>query len=142
MKCLFLLKYAICFLLLFLSVYDIRYKKIPVILPAGFGILNLVYHFLYHPPFWNFLFCSISVFLLFWLVGRLTKGQIGSGDAVVFFMTATELGFMKSIWLIYVSFLLAFFAAVFFFFVKKKGKKYEMPFVPFISLAYLILEVF
>ena len=142
MKILLFLKIMLVVLLLLLSVSDIRYKKIPAFIPVGDSILNLAVHFWLEKDFLEYFLCGAGIFLFFWLAGRVTKGQIGSGDALVFLMIGTELGVMKSIGLIYLSFFLAFLAAVFFFFFKKKGKRYEIPFVPLISLAYVILESF
>ena len=139
MKILFLLKVVLLLLLLILSVCDIKQKKIPAFIPVGDSILNLTVRFCLEKAFWEYFLCGTGIFLFFWLVGRVTKGQIGSGDALVFLMIGTEFGVMKSIGLVYLSFFLAFLAAVFFFFIKKKGKRYEIPFVPFISLAYLLL---
>ena len=136
------LKGLLFIFLAFLSVWDIRYKKIPVLFPFFCGVLFLLLRVFCKMEFWEFLFVAGTCFFFFLLAGKITRGQIGSGDAFVFWMTGAELGFIKSLWLIYLSFFFAFLAAVFFFFVKKRGRRYEIPFVPFIFLAYTVLLLF
>lgn len=133
------MKSLVLVLLLILSVCDIKYRKIPVAVPIGTSIFMIAIRLICKKEIWSFLLSGGCLCVFFLLVNKITKGQIGSGDAFVFLMAGTELGVMKSIGLIYLSFLFAFFAAVFFFFIKKKGKYYEIPFVPFIALSYLVL---
>ncbi|MBR1742158.1 MAG: hypothetical protein IJ733_09900 [Lachnospiraceae bacterium] len=136
---LIVLKGMILVALFILSIWDIRYKKIPVVFPLICSMICLLIRIFCKMDFFEFLFTAGACFLFFLLAGKASRGQIGSGDAFVFLMTGMELGFIKSLWLIYLSFFFAFFAAAFFFFIRKKGKRYEIPFVPFISLAYAVL---
>jgi len=82
---------------------------------------------------------SFGIGGFFYLISVLTKEQIGKGDAFVFCMTGAGLGILGNLLLIYITFFLAFLAAVFLWGVKRVGKKYSMPLMPFVLCAYIIV---
>ena len=82
---------------------------------------------------------SFGIGAVFYLISVITKGQIGKGDALIFCMTGAGIGLVDNILIIYLTFFLAFLAAVFLWLVKKVGRKYTMPLVPFILCAYMIV---
>lgn len=81
---------------------------------------------------------SIGIGLLFYLLSVVTGGQIGKGDALLFCMTGAGVGLWENFILIYLTFLLAFLAAMFLFVVKRVSRKKTIPLAPFLLLAYLI----
>lgn len=85
------------------------------------------------------LIASFGIGGFFYLISVLTKEQIGKGDAFVFCMTGAGLGIIENLLLIYITFLLAFFAAIFLWGIKKVGKKYSMPLMPFVLCAYIVV---
>jgi leader peptidase (prepilin peptidase)/N-methyltransferase len=72
----------------------------------------------------------------------LVSGQVlGVGDGVVFVITGIFMGFWGNVELFLVSLWLAGILALFLLIVKKKGRKYQIPFVPFILGAYVLMLV-
>ena len=126
-------------LLFVLSIIDIRKQAIPIILPIFGTVLCSLFHLFLGQTVWKPFLQGMAYLLFFLLISKLTNGQIGSGDAFVFGMTGVELGAWQNLWMIYLSFLLAFLGGVLFLLIQKKGKKEPMPFIPYIFLAYFLL---
>lgn len=124
--------------LFFLSVTDVRKRQVYLGIPAVGIVLLLLVHALSGKVL-DFVLSAFGFLFFFLIISKLTHGQLGEGDAFVFGLTGAETGFLKNLWVVYLTFLLAFFAAVFFLLVRKKGKGYEIPLIPFIFLANLIL---
>lgn len=74
---------------------------------------------------------------LFALLSFMSKGAIGMGDVLLYSFIICFVGMEKAFYIIFISVMFAFFAALFLVIVKKKGKKYEIPLVPFIFVAYV-----
>lgn len=85
------------------------------------------------------LIASFGIGGFFYLISVLTKEQIGKGDAFIFCMTGAGLGMIENLLLIYITFLLAFFVAIFLWGIKRVGKKYSMPLMPFVLCAYMVV---
>ncbi len=79
---------------------------------------------------------ALIVCLLFVVVGFISGGQIGLGDAFLFAVTGLGLGIMANIFIIMLSFILAFCMAIFLVVIKHKSHNYSMPFAPFILSAF------
>ena len=75
---------------------------------------------------------------LFFL-SKLTKGSIGEGDGILVFISGLFLD-VQEIWQVICAavFTSAIFA-MFLFFIAKKQIQYEMPFVPFLLVGYVLL---
>lgn len=121
------------------AVEDIREKK--VWLPIVLFEIPVLFICNYWMGKWNLCYFVASVGLgaLFYLISVVTKGEIGKGDAFVFCMTGAGIGLMDNLLVIYITFLLAFIAGIVLWFIKRVGKKYRMPLVPFILCAYLLV---
>lgn len=68
----------------------------------------------------------------------LTKGSIGAGDGAVSILCGVYLGFEKNLELFLTAMYLAGIAALVLLVIKKRGRKYRMPFVPFLLGAYVL----
>jgi prepilin signal peptidase PulO-like enzyme (type II secretory pathway) len=135
-------KFMYCFLLIGLiveTIEDIKEKKIylavvfvelPVIFGVRFWLGNA------GAAMW---IASLGIGAFFYLLSVLTKEQIGKGDAFVLCMTGAGIGLTNNLLLIYITFLLAFFAAVFLRAIKRVHKKYSIPLTPFILCSYLLV---
>ena len=66
-----------------------------------------------------------------------SKGAIGMGDALLYSCIVCFVGIEKAFYIIFMSVMFAFFAALYLVIVKRKEKKYEIPLVPFIFMAYV-----
>ena len=83
------------------------------------------------------LFLALLPGLLVFFLSKITRGSIGEGDAILIFLTGWFLSAGK-VWqmLCYGVFFSAL-CALFLFFIAKKGRHYEMPFVPFLLAGYV-----
>lgn len=119
------------------SLIDLRYKKISipiVLIYLGMGVL------------WRIAFCkadflsillgmALGVFLI--LVSKLCKGAIGMGDGILLIVTGCMLGIQKNFELFFGGLLGAALVSLFLIVIKKVKKNYEIPFIPFLFLAYV-----
>ena len=112
-----------------------------VLLMVGLGVS--AFQDLRWKKVWLPLLWGITAILLLrnFHVGRngMSGGQIGVGEAFVFGMTASGLGWKGNCLLVYVTFLLAFVVALPLAVLRKRGRKYEMPLSPFAFLAFLLV---
>lgn len=83
------------------------------------------------------LLCSgAAVGLFLWGVSKVTKGGIGEGDALVYAVTGIALGFWGNLELLVLSLFMASAVSLWLLAVKKRGRKYKIPFIPFTAAAY------
>ena len=84
---------------------------------------------------------SVGCFAFFFIISVVTGGQLGKGDAVLFGMTGAGMGLYSNLFLIYLTFLIAFIAAVFQVLVRRADRKKQTPLAPMVCVAFVILEV-
>lgn len=84
---------------------------------------------------------SMGCFALFYVISVVTGGQLGKGDAVLFGMTGAGIGLANNLLLIYLTFLIAFIAAVFQVVVRRADRKKQMPLAPMALGAFVVIEV-
>lgn len=72
-------------------------------------------------------FCILSVF---------SKGALGMGDGCLAVVCGICLGFYQTLALFFYGFLLTGLVGLFFLIGKKKSRKFQMPLVPFLYVAY------
>ncbi len=134
----------ICYLLV-LSIYDIRTRKIPV-LWLGIGgvaaLVNFVCLCLYLPllELWPEVIKSWGPGILMLAVGKLS-GKIGSGDGSVLLVTGSILGSVKITKVFAGSLLLAAVTAAALLMLRKVRKNDKIPFMPFLTVSVILLEV-
>lgn len=80
---------------------------------------------------------GIGIGSLLACISILSKGAVGMGDACLYSIIICFIGIQKGIFVIFLSIVFAFLAALFLVIVKRKKKDYEMPLVPFVMAAYL-----
>ena len=78
---------------------------------------------------------GIGVVLL--LIAWTGRECIGAGDGVMLVASGTFLGFWGNLRLLIAALFLAAVAALFLLVIKRKGRNYRMPFLPFLLVAYL-----
>ena len=118
------------------SVFDIKSRKIPLILITIFSILEIIISLFFLENFY-FLFGLIPGLIMI-IISYITNNSFGYADAFLIF----SLGFTLSFYEVFHILLLGlFFASIIgcLFLLKKKSKKYKLPFSPFLLLAWLVL---
>lgn len=134
-------EWALCAVLGIGSIQDIRKKRVglPVILAGAAAALIIRYQ----EPAGS---TGIEEYLLGLVPGAVlaalaavSKQAVGLGDALMVAVMGLYTG-MKQVWAeLMAACLLAFAAALILLIIFKKGKKYELPFLPFLLAAHLIM---
>lgn len=77
-----------------------------------------------------------GLFLL--AASKITRGQIGSGDGIVFLITGISLGMERNFLLLLGSLFIAFLYSLILLLIKKTRWKDAIPFLPFVFAAYVL----
>lgn len=133
---------AKCILLGILAVLsreDIRTKELPVFYLVLSGILGGAIYIWSHPfSGWNLLGgIAVGGFLL--LCSLISRESIGKGDGYLFCITGTFLGFQENLVLLIFSLLMCAAGAIIFLIVKRCRRGDQIPFVPFVLAADVLL---
>ena len=121
------------------SVIDIREKSLPVWLPVVGGVAGGAVSIATGSlePLQSVAGIGLGLALLFFSL--LSKGGIGPGDAMVFAAAGAAIGIWRVLFLMWISFMAAGLAGLVILVILKKGRHYEIPFVPFLALAYGVM---
>lgn len=118
-----------------MGVIDFIKKKIPI-------IPGVILFFLFSVvQFWNgdgdfmWLLGVIPAFVLF-LVSRCSRGAIGEGDACVYIVIGVVLGLCKTVDVLLISLFLCAIVAAVLLMMRRVSRHYELPFIPFVAIAY------
>lgn len=135
--------YIILFIYLFLmSIYDIRKKEIQieisvvtiVVLAAG-----QICRIACGEQIWYLAFTGVIEGGLLIGLSKITKGQVGIGDGIVFITSGVMFGFFENGILLFLSLVFAAVAGVFLLLLRRVGRKDMIPFVPFIFVGYGVM---
>ena len=121
--------------LLIMAYIDFRRKAIPM-LPGAICLLVISVALLIFGTGPLSLAMGILVGAVLYGISRLSRGGVGEGDALIYAVTGTVLGFYGNLELLLISLTLAALVGLFLLVVKKVGRKHKMPFVPFTFVAY------
>lgn len=88
---------------------------------------------------WGIILLGLVPGMFLFAVSFLTSGGIGRGDAYLYLSVGSILGFWGSLMVLFVSLVLASFYGGYLLKIKKKGRKYKIPFAPFTAGGYAIL---
>lgn len=80
---------------------------------------------------------GVGVGVVLLLFAWITGGSVGEGDGMMIMICGIYLGFWKIISLFMTALVMAGSTALFMIVVRKKGRNYRLPFVPFMLAAYL-----
>ena len=121
------------------SVWDIRTKEIPLWISLGFGCCSFLYSICYERGWSSFVFAILPGVLCLFL-GFCTRQAIGYGDGILLCSLAMlySLEDLMQVLLIAVSF--AGIMGGILLIVFHKNGKYEIPFVPFLFLGWLVSQ--
>lgn len=119
------------------SVEDLKYRQIRVkwiVFFAAVGILCRVC--LWKQPVLELFTAIVPGFLLL-LLAFFARGGIGEGDGLLLMAFGIFLGAACTLRIFLYAAVLSAGCALFLYLVKKKSRKYEMPFVPFLFLSFV-----
>ena len=130
---------VITIFLILSTLLDLRKKEVNISLCVGVALLGLIYEiFISKAELLSVILGIIpGIFLI--LTSMATNEEIGKGDAAILCTIGIYLGLKKSILvLIYALFMTVIIGGILLL-IRKKNKKYKIPFVPFILFSYIAL---
>ena len=118
---------------------DYRTKHIKLMELIIFAVIGICFDIVYTKYALASILGGVGVGVAMYIFSIISKEKIGKGDALLVMVTGLYLGFMNTVVLVWLSSVLA--ALVGLVLIRKYDDKVdkEMPFVPFILLAYLIM---
>lgn len=120
-----------------LSVGDIYFRKIPVYILIACNLAAMGYQiYIGREDVWLIL-GGIGVGILFFLISRVTREEIGYGDSWIILILGIYLGMWRLLEVLSTAFLLLSLTAVVCLSVKRMSRKYKLPFIPFLAAGYL-----
>lgn len=123
-------------LLVIFGIEDVRKKSLSLpMLVAAFGFALLFRLFLFGE--WKVGVAGVGSGILVWLIGKISQGQIGQGDGFLLMITGIMLGFWKNMELFLAALFFCAFYSAGILILRKKGRGYRIPFVPFLAGAQL-----
>lgn len=124
------------------SCQDILHRKILIRWLVYFAIVGILcWMIIIKEPVTMLILGIIPGFVLL-IFSVLSHGSIGIGDGILLMALGIYLGVVSTVRIIVYAVFLSAFYALFLYFGKKKGRDYEMPFVPFLLVAFLVDTVF
>ena len=120
---------------------DIKYKRIPVWLMAGFGAVAVVLRVVgLQQQSGMELLSGVAAGVFLIVVSAVTGGQIGMGDGLVFMVLGVLLG-ADNVMLMIIALILCAVVAGVLFVAKRVKRKDRLPFVPFVLCSYVLQQL-
>lgn len=129
---------CILFLLILCSITDIKERKIYAEVCIIFMLIGVILEFIIRQR--NLLDICLGILpgIFIYMVFIVTREGIGKGDAMVFITTGVFMGIINSIFLLIFSLILVGITAFIIIILKKGNKKTKIPFVPFVTISFII----
>lgn len=130
-----------CGILCFEAIVDIKRKKVHwagALLLALMGIVILI---LRHDFSLISICMSESVGIFLYVISVLTEEKLGRGDAIYVIALGTILDFREMMMVCMISFFLSALIGIGLLMMKKAGRKTTMPYLPFLTGAYMMVTI-
>ncbi len=135
--------YVVLFVyLLVMSVYDIRKGEIQLTISLLAALVLLMRQLSLVPGGGIGLsaaFPGVLVGVVLIVVSILTRGEIGIGDGIVFMVSGLVFGIYENGVLLFLSLVFTAFVSAILMVAKHVGRKYTLPFVPFVFIGYGVM---
>ena len=115
---------------------DIRKKQISLVITGIYALAGIIWSLSHGRELWQILF-SMGIGLFFLAISMITKGAFGVGDGLLLLALGTVLDGQELLMTACIGLFASAILAAVFLVVRKKGRKEEIPFVPFLLLGYL-----
>lgn len=125
--------------LLIQSVWDVRTKEIPLWISLGLGGSSFLYSICCQRD-WSSFFYALLPGVLCLFLGLCTRQAVGYGDGILLCALAMLYTLEELIELILVAVFFAGIIGLILLIIFHKNKRYEIPFVPFLFLAWMIIQ--
>ena len=122
------------------SIQDIQKKKLSSLLCIPFGILGILY--ISFSDKWDFpILLSLIPGAFFILLSFISRGQVGLGDGIALIILGLFLNIEGIICTTVTALLASSLFAFLMLLIKKKGRRYSFPFIPFLLFGDIIYEL-
>ena len=118
---------------------DIRTREIRVIELVVFAIIGIILNLVNHTNSLISVMGGVAVGVCILIISILSHEKVGRGDACIIMVTGIYLGFLNTLLLMWVSFVLAAIGGMLVLSKSDKTMEKELPFVPFLLAGYLLL---
>ncbi len=138
--------FILVYILYYAAIIDIRTKEIPnflIIIMFANKLLQLpFYMFTNRQLFFSMIITLVIVFLILFIIHFISKGALGMGDVKLLSALSLYIGGYGIYSVIFAALITSLIAAIFLITVKKRDRKYEIPFVPSIFVGYIAFLLF
>ncbi len=124
------------------SIYDVKDREIPLFISAAAACLLFairLYFVCRSEMAIQTAFLGVAIGIALLIISVLSKGEIGAGDGILFIVSGFVFGFYENGVLLFVSLAFAAIAGGVLIVVKRVGRKYELPFAPFVFAGYGVI---
>lgn len=122
------------------AITDLKSKTIPIWWTVVFGISAMIYQIFWKKQKLEAILFSMIIGVTLLVAAKISNQRIGYGDGIIFLILGLWIGFWDGISLLFFSLILSSIISVYFIIVRRKGRDYRIPFIPFVTAAYIILE--
>lgn len=136
-----IMKIMIGIMLLICAFEDLLYKKISIWIVAAGGVVTGIFILIMELPLlWDHL-GGVLVGAIVIMISKATGGKVGMGDGLLLCVTGLGLGLWGNIELFAYALLAAAIVSIILLILRLANKKKSIPFVPFILISYVLLQV-
>ena len=122
------------------AITDLKSKTIPIWWTVVFGISAMIYQIFWKKQKLEAILFSMIIGVTLLVAAKISNQRIGYGDGIIFLILGLWIGFWDGISLLFFSLILSSIISVYLIIVSRKGRDYRIPFNPFVTAAYIILE--
>lgn len=126
--------------LTFCSITDIHSKRINILISGIYLLIGIFFNMYFIKNDLIILFMNLSTGLLLALIAKITKGAIGYGDSLIFFVISFYIPSFSTLYILFFSLVTASLFSILLL-LKKYSKKYRIPFAPFIQIGFFIFLI-
>ena len=122
------------------TITDLKSKTIPIWWTVVFGISAMIYQIFWKKQKLEAILFSMIIGVTLLVAAKISNQRIGYGDGIIFLILGLWIGFWDGISLLFFSLILSSIISVYLIIVRRKGRDYRIPFIPFVTAGYIILE--
>lgn len=121
------------------SLEDVKHRQLTIIYILMFGIGGVILHLFVPACSIYSILCGMLLGVFMILISAVTRGSVGMGDGILLVVTGVYLGGYANLVLLLIGLLLSALWSLGLLAFKKKKKKDEIAFVPFLLLSYFVM---
>ena len=119
------------------GILDWKSKELPVWLLVLYSGVSVSLTLLCREESWESVAAGLGLGAVFFLISKVTKEAVGYGDSWLILLLGARLGIEKVLWLLFVASLGGVFVSLLYLWMHRWNRNATLPFVPFLTLAYL-----